>query len=337
MPTYKDIQRLTGLSLATISKYYSGGNVRAENRAAIERAASELDYRVNTVASNLRSGRSGTVGVLLPSLANAFHMSIIDGVERDLRAQGISVVVTSTAGESPEQRSVDLLLGRMVDAIVAVPDTDVVPGLRDAIAAGVPVVCVDWKALDLDSDQVTLDNGGAGRLAAQLLLDHGHRRIALIGGPDTVSTMHDRAVGFVESLLDAGSRPLPEDLLSGPLTIEHGHRAMRTILAQRTRPTAVFTVNYELTVGALIALNESGLRLGRDVSMVGFDNTDIARIANPRLTVIAQPVDDIARAVADIVRIRLAGEAGTAPITRSLSAALVSGTSVAALHDASHR
>lgn len=332
MATFKDIRSLTGLSLATISKYYNGGNIRDENRIAIERAAADLGYRINTVASNLRRGRSRTVGVLLPSLANEFHMSVVANLEQALRADGISVIVTSTHDESRDHRSVDLLLGRMVDAIVAVPTPEIVTALRDAIEAGVPVVCFDWHQEALKTDQVTLNNRQAGKLAARHLLDHGHRRIGLVSGTPTVSSMHDRAVGFLDHLASEG-RPVASQLApTGPLTVQQGITATRALLELDERPTALFTVNYELTVGAIIALNESGLRIAEDISIVGFDNTDLARVTQPRLTVVAQPVEEIGLTVADVVRHRLAATEPEPPTRRQLRAKLVFGSSVQALH-----
>lgn len=331
MATFKDIRQLTGLSLATISKHYNGGNVREENRVAIEHAAAALGYRINTVASNLRSGRSRTIGVLLPSLANDYHMSVVARLERDLRSTGVSVIVTSAQEESAQHRSVDLLLGRMVDAIVAVPAPDIVEDLRQAVAAGVPVVCFDWQDERLVTDQVTLDNTGAGKIAARHLLDHGHRRVGVISGTPTVSTMHDRAVGFLDGLANGNADAAPELSVNGPLTVAHGHQAMRALLELDQRPTAVFTVNYELTVGALIALNESGLRLGADISMIGFDNTDLARVTRPVLTVIAQPVEKIGSAIASIVSTRLSSDASDGQQHRQLRARLSVGASVARL------
>jgi len=329
--TYKDIQRITGLSLATISKYYNGLNILPRNRQLIEEAAGQLGYRVNAVASNLRRGSSRTVGVLLPALENGFHMSIVAGVERELRADGISLIVASTVDESPAHRSVDLLISRMVDAIVTVPAHDVVPSLAEARQAGVPVISMDWEDPDLKCDTVTLDNYRAGRIAGRHLLDHGHRRIALIGGIDAVSTMHQRAMGFLDAMLDAGQNPSPDLISSGPLEVRQGHSAMRALLDNAERPTAVFTANYELTIGAIIAINESGIRLGADLSMVGFDNADLAQVTVPRLTVITQPIDEIALAVADIVRARLSAKTIETPLRRQLRPHLGVGNSVATL------
>lgn len=335
--TYKDIQRLTGLSLATISKHFNGGNVLDANRDAIETAADALGFRVNTYASSLRSGVSRTVGVLLPSLQNTFHLSVIVGVEKFLRAQGISVLVSSNEGDSEDRAgdALDALLGRRVDGIVSVPAAHDVPALSRAIAAGVPVVTVDWWEKDLQADSVSLDNFGAGEIVGQHIVDHGHDRIGVLAGEESISTMRERREGFAAALVAAG-RDLPSGFVQhGPLTVESGYRGTTALLGSHPRPTAIFASNYDLTLGALIAINESGLRLGVDISVVGFDSVELAQVTRPRLTILAQPIDEIARTAAEIISSRLSGsEAREYPLTkRRLPGSLVVGASVASIHD----
>lgn len=329
MVSYKDIQRETGLSLSTISKYFNGRNVLDSNRAAIEAAARSLNFRPNGFARNLRLRRSRTIGVLLPALRNEFHLTIIAGVEEALRGEGMGVIVASSPG--PEEDAVDLLLGRMVDGIIAVPSPHDVEPLRDA-ADRVPVVLVDWEA-PLEVDGVFLDNVSAGRMGARHLLDHGHRRVGIVGGDRAISSVRRRADGAVEQLTAAGADVDPELVTSGPLTVEQGQCAMNQLLALPSRPTGAFALNYELTVGALIAINESGLRLGRDFSLVGFDSPDLARAASPRLTIVAQPTRDIAAEAADFILQRLGTSDPRAAETRLLSPRLITGGSVVRLDE----
>lgn len=335
MATYKDIQRETGLSLATISKYYNGRNILDENRLAIEEAAERLGFRINGFARNLRARRSRTVGVLLPELDNDFHLSIIAGVELALARDGISVLVSSSHVDGePRSDAVELMLGKMVDGIIAVPSPNVVHALTDAADKGVPVVMVDWMAEGLRADAVVLDNVGAGAMAARHLADHGHRRIAMVGGIESVSTMRERASGFRQGLLERGLSA--DDILisSGALTVDAGHDAMQAVLALRDRPTAVFCANYELTLGALIALNESGLRIPDDMSFIGFDGRELAQVTRPPLTMLLQPLAAIATEAAALMRARLGDRSGDfwEPSVVTLPGRLVVGASVASLH-----
>lgn len=330
--TYTDIQRLTGLSLATISKYYNGGNVLAANREAIKAASESLGFRLNRNASGLRRGATRTVGVLLPSLNSQFHLSIIAGAEQYLRAHGYSVLLASDEGDplGQSREALELLLARQVDGIITMPSHSDVTALAGVIESGIPVVAVDLWQPGLNADFVCLDNSGAGWLAGQHLVDHGHESIGVIVGDFAISTMKERYEGFVSAL--PAALP-PERILTGPMTSEWGHEAMNKLLSQRPRPSAVFAANYHLTLGAVIAINESGLRLGQDVSLVGFDAIELAGVTRPTLTVVAQPVADIAREAARTMRKRLEGDrsAPSEPTMKRLEGSLVVGGSVATL------
>ena len=330
--TYTDIQRVTGLSLATISKYYNGGNVLEANREAIKAASESLGFRLNRNASGLRRGATRTVGVLLPSLLSHFHLSIVAGAEQYLRANGYSVLLASDEG-GPLGRSreaLELLLGRQVDGIITMPSHSDVPALAGVIESGIPVVAIDLWQPGLNADFVCLDTTGAGWLAGQHLVDHGHDAVGVIAGDFAISTMKERYEGFAAALPGGVA---PELVLAGPLTSEWGHEAMIKILSHRPRPTAVFAANYDLTLGAVIAINESGLRLGQDISLIGFDGDELARVTRPTLTVVLQPLADLAREGARIMNERLAGDrsAPSEPSMTRLSASLVVGGSVATL------
>lgn len=334
--TYKDIQRLTGLSLATISKYYNGRNVLDVNREAIERAALQLDYRVNPYARSLRRGESHTIGVLLPSLQNGFHLSVVVEIEKYFRRQGIGVLVTSYDGEptAPSRQAVELLLSRRVDGIIGVPSPSDTSILAEAMSAGTPVVTVDWWIPSLYADSVSLDNVAAGRLAARHLLDHGHEDIAILTGPESVSTMQERYEGFRDAVALSGYRLSEDRVVRSPLTVQDGYDGMGSVLASGNRPSAVFTANHELTVGALIALNDSGLRLARDISVIGLDAAEVAQTTRPKLTVIVQPVREIATEAARIMAMRLSEPSSKGePSVVRLPGRLIVGASVLSRHE----
>ena len=337
--TYADIQNATGLSLATISKYYNGGNVLKANREAIKSASEALGFRLNRNASDLRRGASRTVGVLLPSLLSSFHLSIVAGAEPYLRAQGFSVLLASDQ-RGPMGRSndaLDLLLGRQVDGIITMPSLADVPALTSVIESGIPVVSVDLWQPGLNADFVCLDNVGAGFMAGQHLVDHGHKSVAIVVGHLGVSTMDERYSGFMDSMEGAtGADAVPHvHVLRGEITYEWGREAMTKILSMRPRPTAVFAANYDLALGAVIAINESGLRLGRDISLVGFDGVEISRVTRPPLTIVTQPVSEIAREAAHIMHSRMTGEKVilSEPTMTRLAGSLQIGASVASLRE----
>jgi LacI family transcriptional regulator len=301
--TYKDLRARTGLSLATISKYYNGGNVLDENRAAIEEAALELGYRVNGFARSLRTKKSRTIGVLLPKLDNEFHLTVIAGVEAALREHGISVLVC--AGSDTPGAAVEFLLSKMVDGIIAVPTEQDRAALQAAVTRGVPLVLVDRLLDDLASDAVVLDNELAARQAVEHLIAAGHTRIAALVGDQKSWTMRRRRAGFLAAMSRAGLAARPDEVISGPLTFEAGRSGIDRLLVAPVRPSAVVCFNYELTVGALIAINDHEIAVPEELSFVGFDSMELARVTRPRLAMITQPTPQIAVQAAALMHARL--------------------------------
>lgn len=323
MATYKDIRRLTGLSLSTISKYFNDLPLREENRRAIEEAAAELGFRRNPFARGLRTRRSRSVGVLLPRLDNAFHMSIIAGVEAALRAQGVGIVVRATHDDLVG--GIESLREQMVDGIIAVPTGQHDPEPVTATLGDVPLVLLDRKLDGVVADSVTIDNQGAGARAADCLLAYGHRHVAAIVGPPSVWTMQGRAAGFAQGI---GGQAEVELLETPELTVAAGYSAMAQALASRRRPGAVFCANYELTLGALTAISNAGLEIPGDVSLVGFDGGELAEVTKPRLWTLVQPVGQMAERAGALMLARLAGDSSPAQDV-VLSAELQPGNSVA--------
>ena len=205
--TIKDIARETGLSLATISKYLNGGNLREKNRAAIEAAIKKLDYHVNEYARGLKSKKSRTVGVVLPEISNLFNMKIVAVFERVLQENGYSVIVTDCQNNlEQEASSVDFLLKKQVDGIINVPIGSSSRHLRPAVEKKVPILLLDRPLEDLNgvASCVLIDNRGAARLGVRRLLQAGHRRIGVLVGSDEVHTAQMRLRGYRDALEEYG-------------------------------------------------------------------------------------------------------------------------------------
>ncbi len=331
-PTYHDIRRLTGLSLSTISTYFNGGRIRAANREAIERAVAELDYRPNVDARSLRSKRSGRIGVLVPALGVNFHMAIVAGLEEQLRRHGISVLVRSAGGEHADTPdAAEALADTLVDGLFVVPRRQDEPGLARIAARGVPLVFIDRPAGEVPGDSVLLDNRAAGATAARHLFDHGHRNIGVIAGDVGVWSVRERLAG-IQALADERGVKLSDHAVvaTDQLRVADGRWATMQVLAAQPRPTAIIAPNYHLTLGALTALNESGLAVPSQVSVIGFDAEDVAHVFRPPLTYVSQPVRAIAERAAELMLARLAGEEGPSR-QETMAGELVVGTSVATL------
>lgn len=321
---------MTGLSLSTISKHFNGLPVLESNRVAIEEAAQALGFRRNAFARALRTKRSRVVGVLLPELDNAFHMSIMAGVEASLRSQGVGILVR--AAHDDLLSGISSLREQMVDGIIVVPTETVDADALHRAVGEVPLVLVDRRLSNVTADSVTIDNEAAGARGAECLLAFGHRHVAAVVGPSTVWTMRGRLRGFVDAFDGQGQVDV---LAPSELTVAAGYSAMAQALATRDRPTAVFCGNYELTLGALTAITNNGLSIPDDFSFVGFDGGELAQVTRPRLWTLVQPVGQLAERTAELTLARLSGDA-SGPQTVVLPAHLAPGDSVSALATASH-
>lgn len=330
--TIKDIARETGLSLATISKYINGGNLREKNRIAIENAIKKLDYHVNEYARGLKSKKSRTVGVVLPELADLFNMKIVSVIERALQENGYSVIICdSQKNLDQEARSVEFLLNKQVDGIINIPMGNVSKHLRPAVEHNIPILLLDRPLEDLNgiASCVLIDNQGAARMAVRRLLEAGHQKIGIVVGPAEFYTAQMRLQGYREALEEHGV-PFEERLVArAGLTVEGGYRQVRKLLKDAKDMTAVFVTNYEMTLGALIALNKEGIQIPQELSIVGFDNImDLSRVFRPSLTIVSQPMEQIGLQAARLMLERLSGDASAAPMTVTLSASLREGESV---------
>jgi LacI family transcriptional regulator len=333
--TLKDIARETGLSLATVSKYINGGVLKEANRAAVERAIRETGYTVNEYARSLKSNRSRSVGVIIPELNNVFITQIISQVEKILQGHGYSIIICDChTDEKRECEAVRFLLGKMVDGIINMPVCQDGRHLKPALSRKVPVLLIDREIPGLrDADSVHIDNAAAADAAVSYLLEKGHRSIGIIVGPQEIYTSRHRLEGYRRALTSHGLGESGGGLVQySDYTVQGGYESMRRLIQAQNGMTAVFVTNYEMTLGAVIAANESGIRLPDDLSLIGFDNTDLSRVTRPPLTIVTQPLEEIGTQAARILLERFArgGKAGV-PVSVTLPAELREGGSVAEL------
>lgn len=337
--TIKDIASRTGLSIATISKYINGGNVLEKNRAAIDAAIEALDFSVNEVARNLKTKRSGYVGLLLPALNNGFMMEIINVMQLMLRERGYGVVLCCIAsgsdGDSKEEerKAARFLLQKGVDGIINLPMDEDGAHLLDALEANIPITLIDKQITALADrvNAVVIDNVGACRLAADELLNAGHRRIAALFGAQDNYTARRRYEGYVDACLQRGFEPDKRDVVFAErYNKEGGYAAMRSVIGSDV--TAVLATNSGITLGALRVLAEEGISIPAEMSVVGFDG--IGHMPGLTVTSVLQPTEEIGAAAAQIMYDSLQAVAqGRAfvPQLRTLGATLVRGNSVRTL------
>ena len=303
--TIRDIKEMTGLSLATISKYLNGGNLLPENKEKIEKAIEELHYEVNEIARGLVTSKSRVIGVVVFNIANVFSATLLQYLGRRFREEGYAVMICDSQNDPQvEEDNIRFLMGKKVDGLIVIPVAQTPEFLKPAIGAQIPIVLLDRLLEGSGLDCVKVDNRTASYQAVEMLNSYGHRRIAIIGSK-TESTGRERLDGCLQ-LLREKQIDIPEEYLKlGVHSIEHGYRSMQELLELEVPPTAVFMGNFEIILGAVMALNESRFQCPADISMIGFDDLIISNLSNPRLTLVVQPLEEMADAAVSLLFQRL--------------------------------
>lgn len=332
MSTIKDVAKLTGLSISTISKYLNGGNVLTENRGLIESAIRQLDYRVNQAARSLKTNRTMTVGVLLPALDVPFFSGIISDVETRLLEMGYNTIVCSyNHNAAQELAKLSFMIEKGVDGILLVPEflnASQILEIRVLRERALPLVMLDRYVEGLACDCVLVDSESACRTAMEQLLSHGHRQVGLISGPLEITTARERLTGYQNALAAYGV-PLRDSLIKvGDYSLKDGYRLFNEFMDMPVPPTALLCVNHELTLGAISAARQRGLRIPEDVSFIGYDEVQLSQIVVPPISIVLQPTALMAQRVTDVLLARMHGDYADFPRTLRLQASFLRQQSV---------
>ncbi|WP_454673705.1 LacI family DNA-binding transcriptional regulator [Achromobacter pestifer] len=317
--TLQSLARQLGLNVSTVSRVLNGSEDDARGAAApdtvkrIRALAAELHYQTNPHAASLKTRRSRTIGVLVPRLSDMVLATIYEGIDEAAAEHGYLTFVSNTQDEPGKQRKlIEMALARRVDGLIlgdahsapanAAPN----PLLAELARREVPFVLVSRHA-----DQhcaVTCDDLEGGRLAAKHLLDMGHRRIAVMVGEPFASTGRDRSEGFFGYCAQHGVKVPARWRIESPFDTDAGREIGAQLLAPADRPTAIFAVNDFLAVGVMGAARDHGLEAGRDVAIVGYNDTPLAGALPIGLTTIHSPMHQMGRLGLELLLRKLAGE-----------------------------
>jgi DNA-binding LacI/PurR family transcriptional regulator len=289
------------VSTATVSRVLSGVPVaRPETRARVLAAVAELGYRPSGVARSLKLRTTATLGLLVTDITNPFYPELVRAIEDAARAKGLAVLL-GNGDEDPEREAayLELLAERRVDGIIVASSGLSERHGRWLASAPVPVVLVNCELADGSRPAVLTDNRAAARIAAEHLLDLGHRRVGHILGRPTNAATSERLGGVRDALLAAGLSAAELAVAEGDGHVSGGERAMTELLDRDRPPTAVACYNDLSAIGAVRAARSRGLRVPDDVSVVGFDDIDLAAHVEPPLTTMAQATSRIGRLAVD--------------------------------------
>ncbi len=289
--TIRDIKRLTGLSLATISKYLNGGNVLPQNRELIESAIKELDYEVNEVARWLATNKTKTIGVMVYDIQSLFSATLVSIIGAALSKAGYGLLICDSANSlRQEQSNFEFLLSKKVDGILIVP---IEHGEFIPEDANIPIVFMDKPSANGSHSCVKIDNEATAFEAVEHLISNGHRRIGVISSYSEY-TGRERHKGYLAAMEKHGLEVREEYVKIAPYAgINSGHENMNELISLPEPPTAVFMTNYEITLGGIMAVNESHLKCPEEISLLGFDNLILPQIVKPKITTVVQPMNEI--------------------------------------------
>lgn len=306
--TIRDIKEKTGLSLATISKYINGGNVRPENRVKIEAAIKELHYEVNEMARGLVTNKTRIIGVVMYSIESLFGGIMIHHIGNALRNKGYGILICDSCNdEGIERDNIRFLVQKKVDGIIIIPVSDKGDFLEPARNRKIPVVLLDRAVQGGEFDCVRIDNRKAAMRASELILQNGHEKIAVIYSGKEYTGI-ERYKGFSQVLKKAGIQVSKPYRKEGVHSIEHGYDSMKELLELKEKPTAVFMTNYEITLGAIMALQESEEYSLKDFFVMGFDNLLLTHLVDSHIFVVVQPMQELAENAAKLLLNRIGSE-----------------------------
>lgn len=306
MATIKDVAKYTGLSIATISKYINGGNVLEENRAIIKEAIEKLDYKRNEMARGLKTNKTMTVGILIPSLENIFFTSIVSMIEDHLLKEGYGTIICDFREDTElEKKKLEFLVNKNVDGIIMVSygaDTKYIEQLQEK---KVPVILLDRMIKGLECDCVLADNLNASYQAVEALITRKHKRIGIICGPEETYTAQERRKGYIRVHEDYDLDIDESLIMPSDYTVEGGYKALYDLWNMGKRPSAVMVTNYEMTIGAIMAINDLRIAVPDDLSIIGFDNIQMSKVVRPPLSIVEQPMKEIGLRAAKLLVRRL--------------------------------
>jgi DNA-binding LacI/PurR family transcriptional regulator len=300
--TIKDVAKRAGVGIATVSRtLHRSSQVSPETAARVLSVIEELGYRPNTNAQTLASGRSHMLGLVVSDITNPFFPELVKGFEDVALQNGYDVLVSST-NYDPARTAlcVRRMIERKIDG-VAIMTSEVDPSLADSFARRkVPLVFLDVGKVGKGVSNVKVDYGSGITQAVEHLRSLGHHRIAFISGPTRLESARERRDAFVRRLEEPCSGPLREILIEeGNHKVEGGLEAMLRLLQRESRPTAVMASNDLTAIGAMRAIRQSGLRVPEDISVVGFDDIQMAEFTEPPLTTVRLLRTEVARLACD--------------------------------------
>jgi LacI family transcriptional regulator/LacI family repressor for deo operon, udp, cdd, tsx, nupC, and nupG len=309
MSSLKQVAIKAEVSTATVSRFLNNpDSVKIETRLRIEKIIKQLNYRPSRVARRLRvkDGDKKMFGLIVPDIQNPFYVDVVKGVEDGAYSKDYAVLMCNFGQEEKRERMyLDIMQSESVDGLIVAPIHEKDPEVIKIVKAGLPVVCVDRGLSGIDVDVILVDNKEGAYKAVDYLAKLGHKGIAYIGGLFQIPTSRHRRDGYIQALEDNGLKADESYIKFGDSKFESGKSFAKELLNLKNPPTALFTGNNLITLGALDAIHSMGLNIPKDVAIIGFDDMPWSSSLNPALTAVSQPGYEIGKRAVELLIQRL--------------------------------
>ncbi|MEM6635229.1 MAG: LacI family DNA-binding transcriptional regulator [Pseudomonadota bacterium] len=291
--TLKEVAERAGVSRSAVSRTFTeGASVSERTRRKVEKAARELGYRPNALASSLTTGRTKLIGLISNNFHNPIFLEVFDLFTRGLQERGLRPLLVNLSGAPDPAESLELLRQYSVDGVIVASSTLPPEFALSFRKAGIPVVHSFGRMASASQVHVVgIDNIECGRMAARTLMQRGYGRVAFLGGPEAATSTQDRFAGFLE-VMEANPQVRCHYSFASQYSFDAGRVAMTKELI--TQPAeAYFCGDDVLSIGALSAIASAGLKVPGDIGLIGLNDMEMARWENINLTTIRQPIRQI--------------------------------------------
>ncbi|MBI3195830.1 MAG: LacI family DNA-binding transcriptional regulator [Ignavibacteriae bacterium] len=283
--TIKEVANRARVSTATVSRVLNNsGPVDDDTRRLVREAARELRYVPNAIGRSLSTRKSDAIGLLLPDLYGEFFSEVIRGADQYAQQNKYHLLVSSSHNNRNEiEDALQMMRGRVDGLIVMSPHIEA-DTLDENLPRSMPVVLMNCFIENDSFDSLNIDNYSGAYQMVMHLVEHGHKRIAMIKGPERNYDARERWRGYNDAIREGHALAIPSLEMKGNFSEASGYDAVRTLLNQNTKPTAIFAANDSMAIGALSALRDSGIRVPEEIALAGFDDIPIAHYLTPSLT-----------------------------------------------------
>lgn len=300
--TIRDVAEHAGLCPATVFRYLNGARLREKNRLKVEQAIQALGFKADVA----------TIAFIVSDLADLFTMSIVKAIVRCVVKEKYTIAISEFEGdENLLEERLKFFKYLAISGLILFPTTktgrcsDI---LQEYLVERVPVVFVDETLRGFATDTVVVDNAHASFRAVEQLIQANHRKIAILNGRPNSWVSQERLRGYLEAMQTYDITPEEQWNKWGQFTLEGGYIATKEIFQAKPHPTAIYSTNYHMTLGAAAALNELQVKIPDEVSFVGFDHFPDLDVIRPPLTLVEQPVEKIGEAAGELILKRIRGD-----------------------------